>query len=643
MDLEDIKKIDYNKIGLACGLELHQQLDTGKLFCKCKSKLIKDNTKPDRIIKRRLRAVYSEAGEFDKTALNEQKKAKTNVYYFYNSCNCLVEADCQPPIRTNPDALKIAVIISKLTNSQLVDKSIIMRKQVIDGSNVSGFQRTAMISTDGHLDFDFGKIRIDKILLEEDAARAIERKDTEVIYSLDRLGIPLIEMVVWHDMHTPKDTQKVALFLGQLFRTTGFVKRGLGSIRQDINVSIADGARIEIKGCQDLQMIPEIIDREILRQINLLELKEELKKRKIKEIRLSEINLTNIFKNTSSKAVKASLENKKEMYGFLISGLSGLLGKVVQPNRRVGTELSSILKAKTTLKGLFHADELPNYGITEAEVKKVRQELKAIDKDSFILVMCDKKEISRVKEILEERLNQFIEGVPKETRIVNIEGNTEYQRPLSVGGARMYPETDLLPIVFTEELLTEAKEDMPLSVEERKKLYLEKFKISNQLAEKMVLDNFAVTFEKIIKANPELNPTQVAVFLLEDLINHSRDGKIDLENVTNEGLLEFFSYKNFNKIPKSKLVEIYLKFNNSDYSLEDIIENLGVLKELDNIDVDKILSEIIEENKEKIIEQKERAKGLLMGRLMSKTRGLLDGKEASELIDKKLAAFLKKH
>lgn len=643
MDLEDIKKIDYNKIGLACGLELHQQLDTGKLFCKCKSKLIKDNTKPDRIIKRRLRAVYSEAGEFDKTALNEQKKAKTYVYYFYNSCNCLVEADCQPPIRTNPDALKIAVIISKLTNSQLVDKSIIMRKQVIDGSNVSGFQRTAMISTDGHLDFDFGKIRIDKILLEEDAARAIERKDTEVIYSLDRLGIPLIEMVVWHDMHTPKDTQKVALFLGQLFRTTGFVKRGLGSIRQDINVSIADGARIEIKGCQDLQMIPEIIDREILRQINLLELKEELKKRKIKEIRLSEINLTNIFKNTSSKAVKASLENKKEMYGFLIFGFSGLLGKVVQPNRRVGTELSSILKAKTTLKGLFHADELPNYGITSEDVKKVKAELKVTDKDSFIIVMCDKKEIEHVKEVLEERINLFSKEIPKETRLVNTEGNTEYQRPLSVGGARMYPETDLLPIVFTEELLTEAKEDMPLSVEERKKLYLEKFKISNQLAEKMVLDNFAVTFEKIIKANPELNPTQVAVFLLEDLINLSRDGKIDLENVTNEGLLEFFSYKNFNKIPKSKLVEIYLKFNNSDYSLEDIIENLGVLKELDNIDVDKILSEIIEENKEKIIEQKERAKGLLMGRLMSKTRGLLDGKEASELIDKKLAAFLKKH
>ncbi len=643
MDLKDIKNIDYNKIGLACGLELHQQLDTGKLFCKCKSKLIKDNTKPDRIIKRRLRAVYSETGEFDKTALEEQKKAKTNIYYFYNSCNCLVEADCQPPIRTNPDALKISVIISKLTNSQLVNKSIIMRKQVIDGSNVSGFQRTAMISTDGYLDFDFGKVRIDKILLEEDAARAIERKDTEVIYSLDRLGIPLIEMVVWHDMHTPKDTQKVALFLGQLFRTTGFVKRGLGSIRQDINVSITDGSRVEIKGCQDLQMIPEIIDREILRQLNLIELKEELKKRKIKEITLSEKNITEIFKNTSSKAVKASLEQKKEIYGFQVPGFSKLLGKVVQPNRRVGTELASILKTKTTLKGLFHADELPNYGITEAEVNKIKKELKVTDKDSFIMVMCDKKEIEHVKVVLEERLNLFSKEIPKETRIVNIEGNTEYQRPLSIGGARMYPETDLLPIVFTEELLKVAKDDMPLSVEERKKLYLDKFKINKQLADKMVLDNYAVTFEKIIKANPELNPTQVAVFLLEDLTTLSRDGKVDLENVTSVGLLEFFSYKDFNKIPKSKLFDIYLDFNNSNNTMEEIIESSGILNANKDLNLDKILEEIIKENSSKVLEQKERAKGLLIGRFMAKTQGLVDGKIANELIEQKLKEFLKNH
>lgn len=643
MKLEDLKNCDYKKLGLACGLEIHQQLDTGKLFCNCKSLLIKDDTKPDRIIKRKLRAVYSETGEFDATALQEQKKAKTFVYYFYNSCNCLVEADCQPPIRTNPDALKIAIIVSNLTNSRLVDKSIVMRKQVIDGSNVSGFQRTTMISTDGYLDFDFGKVRIDKILLEEDAARAIERKDTEVIYSLDRLGIPLIEMVVWHDMHTPEDTKKVALFLGQLFRTTGKVKRGLGSIRQDINISIAGGSRTEIKGCQDLEMIPEIIKREIVRQLNLLELKEELQRRKIDQIKLSETDLTSLFQKTQSKAIKSSLEQNKNIFGFALPGFSGLLGKEVQPNRRVGTELASILKAKTTLKGLFHADELPNYGITSEDIKNINSALKTTAKDSFILVMCDKKEIEQVRDVLEERINLFSKEIPKETRLVNTEGNTEYQRPLAVGGARMYPETDLLPIVFTKDILDKAKKEMPLSVEQRYKLYTETFKLSNQLAEKMVLDNYAVTFEKILKNNQTLNPTQVAVFLLEDLINLSRDGKVNLENITSDGLFEFFSYKDFNKIPKSKILDIYLEYINSNNTVEQAIANLGIFKDLEKIDPEKILSEIIEENKEKVIAQKERAKGLLMGRFMAKTKGLLDGKEASELIDKKLTFFLKNH
>jgi glutamyl-tRNA(Gln) amidotransferase subunit E len=266
------------------------------LFCKCKSKIIKDGTKPDKIIKRKLRPVYSESGEVDLAAISEHKKQKTYTYYFYNSCNCLVEADCQPPIRTNPEALKTAIIISQLTNSKLVEKSIVMRKQVIDGSNVSGFQRTTIISTDGFLEFDFGKVRIDKILLEEDSARAVEKKDNEVIYSLDRLGIPLIELVVWHDMHNPKHVKTVAQTIGQIFRLTGSAKRGLGSIRQDINISIKNGERTEIKGCQELDLIPEIVNREILRQLNLLEVKKELDKRNIKKFNIKEKKLTDFLK-----------------------------------------------------------------------------------------------------------------------------------------------------------------------------------------------------------------------------------------------------------------------------------------------------------------------------------------------------------
>ena len=395
------ENLDYKQLGLACGLELHQQLNTHKLFCKCPSKLIKDNRKPDKIIKRKLRAVSSEAGELDITARLEQQKDKTFIYYAYDSYNCLVETDSQPPFPINQDALKIAVVVSKLTNSKLVDGSYVMRKQVVDGSNVSGFQRTTIISTDGYLNFDFGRVRIDKILLEEDAARPIERKEQEVIYSLDRLGTPLIELVAWHDTHTPEDVKKVALFLGQLFRSTGKTKRGLGSIRQDINISISKGSRVEIKGAQELDLIPEIVRREVVRQLNLLQVKDELKKRNIQKIKLKEKDVTTILKNSDSKVVISAFKQEKKAYAFRLENLKGILGFELQPDRRVGTELASILKATTTLKGIFHSDELPAYGITEENVSNVKKLLDIKENNAFFIVLSDSKEIENVKELLE--------------------------------------------------------------------------------------------------------------------------------------------------------------------------------------------------------------------------------------------------
>lgn len=640
MNKINIDKIDYKEVGLSCGLELHQQLDTGKLFCKCSSKLVKDGTKPDMVLKRKLRPVFSETGELDLAAVLEHKKNKTYIYHFYNSCNCLIETDSQPPIKANPDALRTAIIISNLTNSKLVDKSIVMRKQVLDGSNVSGFQRTTLISSDGFLDFDFGRVRIDKILLEEDSARAIERKETETIYSLDRLGIPLIELVVWHDMHTPTDVKTVAQNVGQLFRTTGKAKRGLGSIRQDINISIKSGNRTEIKGCQELDMIPKIIDYEIIRQLSLLEVKDELHRRNVFSFSLEEKDLSFLFKDTTSNAVLSSLKDNKKIYGFLLSNLKGILGYEIQPNRRVGTELSSVLKSKTNLKGLLHSDELPNYGITQEEVNVVKQNLNLKQNDAFILVMCFFEEITKVKKILQERLNELIVGVPKETRIVTLEGTTEFQRPLSVGGTRMYPETDLLPISFTKEILEDAKKEMPLSLDNRKKLYTT-FGLSNQLIEKMLLDNYAVTFEKIIKNNPSLNPTQVAVFLLEDLTTWAREGLISLENVSFEHLFSFFSYEKFNDISKSKIKDVFLNFVFLNKSIEDVVSDLNIFSEAKNLDIDKIVSEIFTENSEKIQQLRERAHGLLMGRLMSKTKGLIDGSKANDIISLKLEQFLK--
>jgi len=629
--------LDYKQLGLACGLELHQQLNTHKLFCKCDSKLVKDNRKPDKIIKRKLRAVSSEAGELDITARLEQQKDKTFVYYAYDSCNCLVETDSQPPFPINQDALKIAVVVSKLTNSKLVDGSYVMRKQVVDGSNVSGFQRTTMISTDGYLDFDFGKVRIDKILLEEDAARPIERKEHEVIYSLDRLGTPLIELVAWHDIHTPEDVKKVALFLGQLFRSTGKTKRGLGSIRQDINISISKGSRVEIKGAQELDLIPEIVKREVVRQLNLLQVKEELQKRDIKNIRLVEKEVTNILKDNESKIISTAFNQGKKAYAFKLDNFKGILGFELQPDRRVGTELASILKATTTIKGIFHSDELPAYGITEQNVLNVQELLEVKDNDAFFIVLSDSKDIEIVKELLEGRLNQLMVGVPEETRMATITGNTEYQRPLS-GSARMYPETDLSKITFSEEFLKDVEKEIPLTIKQREDLYLNTFKLNNQLTEKMKLNNFAPIFEKIVQ-NYKINATTLAVFLLEDLTKAHRDNKIDLDDVSDEKLINFYS-SDLSKIPKSKFLDLFIYYINKNVLVDQAIKDLK-LDQIEDINLEKIVKDVILENKQKVLELKERSKGLLMGRVMAKTNNLVDGKEVSKQVSLELESFLK--
>lgn len=634
-------KLDYKKLGLACGLELHQQLDTHKLFCNCPSIIIKDDSKADKIITRKLQAVISESGKEDLTAKEEQNKHQVYKYYFYNKCNCLVETDSQPPFSINQEALEIAIMISKLTNSSLVDYSQIMRKQVLDGSNISGFQRTLMIATHGYLQFDFGKLRINKILLEEDSARVIERKKDEVVYSLDRLGIPLIELVAWHDIHDPEDVKKVAKKLGEIFRLTCRVKRGLGSIRQDINISITNGARVEIKGTQDLDLIPEIVKREVVRQLNIIEVKKELKKRKISSFNLEEINITKLLSNCKSKIVQSAIKDNKKVFAFKLENMKGILGFEIQPNRRVGTEIAGVLKKRTKLKGIFHLDELPNYGIEEKDINIIKNKLDLKEKDSFILLVCSNKEIIDAKHVIEKRLNNLINGVCVETRIITPEGNTIYQRPLS-NSSRMYPETDHSKIYFTDQLIKKVNSTLPKNIKERKDLYLNKYKLNEQLVKKMVLSRYAVIFEKLVE-NTNINPTTIAIFLLENLLTLKRDYNLDLDNLDNSKIFDLFSYKHFNKLPKNKLNPIFIEYvnNNNNKTLEETIKDLKVFEDLNKIDTNKIIEDIFEENKEKIKKLKERSMGLLMGRFMAKSKGLVDGKNASKLISKKLKSFLK--
>ncbi len=259
---------DYKALEFKCGLEIHQQVESAKLFCRCPSIVHDENVSIN--LHRQLRAVAGESGKIDAAAKYEMTKGKRYVYEACPTSSCLVELDEEPPGELDKESLKIALQVAKLLNAKIVDEVLIMRKIVVDGSNVSGFQRTALVAEDGYIDTPKGKVTIPTICLEEEAAQKIDTSEKHVTYRLDRLGITLIEIATGTDIVDPQHAEEVAARLGMILRSTGKVKRGIGTIRQDVNVSIKGGARTEIKGFQELRSIPKVIDFEIARQTDCI-------------------------------------------------------------------------------------------------------------------------------------------------------------------------------------------------------------------------------------------------------------------------------------------------------------------------------------------------------------------------------------
>ncbi|TKJ17538.1 Glu-tRNA(Gln) amidotransferase GatDE subunit E [Candidatus Woesearchaeota archaeon B3_Woes] len=268
--------MDYQKLGFKCGLEIHQQLEGKKLFCDCHT--INSKEKPDVHFERRLRAVVGETGEIDITAKYEMEKSKKFIYEADSKDCCLVEMDEEPPHSINKEAVDVVLQVALMLKAKIVDEIQVMRKTVIDGSNVSGFQRTALVAYGGVVETSKGNVGIPTICLEEEAAQKAEETKEYTKYRLDRLGIPLIEIATDPDIKDNEHAKEVAEKIGMILRSTGKVKRGIGTIRQDVNVSIKGKSRVEMKGFQDLRSILIIIEKEVNRQIKLSKSSPEVRK-----------------------------------------------------------------------------------------------------------------------------------------------------------------------------------------------------------------------------------------------------------------------------------------------------------------------------------------------------------------------------
>ena len=631
---------DYKKIGLLCGLEIHQQLDSStKLFCRCPN-LLQGTREPDFTLKRFMRPVLGEMGTYDEAMLTEYEKGMDVTYECYNDVICTYELDETPPFECNNEAKTIAIEIGLLLNSNIIEEMHVCRKNYLDGSVPCGFQRTMILAKDGYVELEEGKkIGIDILCLEEDAARKIKTENKTNYFRLDRLGIPLVEVTTKPDINDPNECREAAERLGLLLWTSK-VKKVLGSIRQDINVSIREGTRVEIKGVQKLDWIPLLINHEISRQLKLVEIRNELEKRGLKkDIAIQRPkDLTKALSNTKSNFLSKGIKSGKKLYGINFSGFKGIFGKELMEDYRFGTEISSKVKSISGLKGIIHSDEdLKSYKFSNEDIEKINNQLNSDENDCFVLVLGTQNEVDKAIKVIIKRGKYSFEGVPPETRRALENGNTEFLRELH-GGARLYPDTDSQAIINSEAEINTIKKKLPKYPWDVIKDYSSKYDIEERLIKDLIFTGNLDLFNDLLNIYPE-NPTLIITTLLETIIALRRDGK-KVENISEIDYKDIFTLLKNNEIGKEAIEEFLIsKSDNPNLSIKDIKKELKIEK-ISEKDLKKIITKVVDENIDIIKEKEMRAMGPLMGEVMKEVRGKIDGNvvssELKTIIQKKL-------
>ena len=626
-----MSELEIDKIGLKVGLEIHQQLDTKKkLFCNCKPI---ENTEYTEKFTRKLRAAKSELGKIDPAALFESSKSKTIVYYANQNSSCLVEKDDEPPHDLDVKAKEVALLISSALDSKIFSEIHVMRKTVIDGSNTSGFQRTMLVAQGGQIMVDEKKVGVQSICLEEDAAKLIKDENNQRFFSLDRLGVPLVEIALEPVTGDPAFVRKIALTLGRLLRVTKKVARGIGTIRQDVNVSIDGGGVVEIKGVQQLEQLEKIIEYEAKRQYGMKLISEKINSLGTYNIDKNDVfTISSILQNCNSKIIKKSLENKNEIKAIRVKKFSGVFGFEPFSGIRLGKEIGELVRF-FGIGGVFHSDELPNYGIENEDIQKVRKYLELEQYDAFLIIAGKEPTLGFAINSIINRIKNAKNGPLAETRAATPTNETIFLRPRP-GASRMYPETDIPTIKVSNNELGNAISMIPKSWEETILQIQNKYKINEQLSELIFDSEYFELFEKICK-NDKAFPNFVASVLCSTITNLQRND-FDASLLKDNEIFDTFNLLNDNKISKESIEIIFKQImSGKAVSVSEAIQNASI-KSLTAEELNKILDVIVEDNLDRIKEDGMRSLSSLMGLAMKQVRGQASGNLVNKLLLEKI-------
>jgi glutamyl-tRNA(Gln) amidotransferase subunit E len=544
--------------------------------------------------------------------------------------------DEEPPHALDEEAVDIGLTAALMVGATPVDEIHVMRKIVIDGSTTTGFQRTCIIAVGGEIVVDGEKIQLQALCLEEDAARKTGETALTTRYRLDRLCIPLIEISTAPVIFTPQAAERAALALGRLLRATKRVKRGLGTIRQDLNISIRGGAITEIKGVQELDLVSQYVAYEVQRQLALLMIRDELAARGVGPDSLSTtfVDVTKIFATTQCPLIAKAVKHGVRVMAVALPKFRGLLGRELISNLRLGTELSDYAKFWGRVGGIFHTDELPAYGISVAELNALTETLDVGAEDAIVFVAAEPENARDALTAVVERAKQAMEGVPQETRGAAPDGVTHYSRPRP-GAARMYPETDVPPLPVTREYLARVRANLPESPDDKLSRLMRVYGLNDQLASQLSDSPYDEVFERIA-TETEVATSFLAATLTETLKSLRREG-VDVEHLSDGLLVALFKDMDDEVLAKEAIPDVLRWLGtHKDTGIRDALDALG-LRMVPSSDVEQVVEQIVAENAALVRQRGRSAFGPLMGIIMKKYRGRIDAKKASHILREKLS------
>ncbi len=627
----ELSERDYHEIGFKSGLEIHQQLKTQKkLFCRCPAGRYYEDY--DAEVLRHMRPTLSELGEYDGTALMEFKTRKEIIYQLNNHNVCTYEMDDTPPFELNQEALDIALEVTLLLNCNIVGELHIARKQYLDGSIPAGFQRTTILGTDGWIPYRDRRINIRQLGLEEDACREVSDRGHRRVYKTDRLSIPLIESVTYPDMRAPWEVAEVAEILRELALGTGKVRTGIGRARQDVNVSVEGGTRVEIKGVSRIPHIPRLTHFEALRQWNLLELREELRKRGITKQGLETVpvDVTKIVGRSDFSPVRRALERNWRIMAVKLSGLSGILTFRLQPGRDFASEISDrvrVIACLDEIPNIIHS-EMPDNPLSSAEWRDIAAAAGSHADDAVVLVWGDERDSETAVGEIAIRAQEAVEGIPNETRQAFPSGINGFERILP-GPDRMYPDTDMPPVPLSEARIDLARRRLPPTPWQRRELYAG-LGLSSEISRDLVIDERAALFRRIVEMIP-MKATVPAVVLSQTLKHLKRKG-FPVEHLDDDDFLELFKRYGLGEFTREAILLLLQLMSTEGLDVDKAVRKLSLVRMRDG-DIRDIIHQTVAIHRNLNPQDPEKKFRYLMGLLMIELRGRISGE--------RVAVFLK--